>query len=187
MRKRFFSSDDCVGSRGGLEDALLSPSFLANHDFEPMKSLLLYLALVGLPVAGLLGILEAGSRLQAPRDVTGEWRMNAPISSSTDSEPAPRTLEISQSGVYLSVTLGDGDPMRGRLRGDTLRVVRLPVGDPARDGCFVAGFLLHGIFDFAAEPDRLVAQALPTGAPWCAPFSFTAVRESTGRRVGGER
>ncbi|HYJ78760.1 MAG TPA: hypothetical protein VEW03_04085 [Longimicrobiaceae bacterium] len=153
-----------------------------------MKSLLLYLALVGIPVAALLGILREGRGLDAPHDVAGEWRVEAPPGAGAggQAERAPRTLRISQSGVYLTASVDGGGELRGRLRGDTLRVVR-PADEDARGGCASAGFLLYGIFDLAAEPDRLTAGVVPENAPGCHPAAFTAVRERGSRRPGAGR
>lgn len=147
-----------------------------------MKSLLLYLALVGVPVAGLLGILEAGSRLQAPRDVAGEWYVEA-LAFATPGEQRPfRVLRISQSGVYLSVSLDGGEEVRGRLLGDSLRVVRAPSGDAARGGCASAGWLLRGTFDFAEEPGALDGHVIPPDGSRCAGVSFSALNDSIAKR-----
>ena len=40
-----------------------------------MKSILLYIVLVGLPVAAVLAVLRMGDTVEAPPAVGGEWRV----------------------------------------------------------------------------------------------------------------
>jgi hypothetical protein len=67
--------------------------------------------LVGLPVLGLLGILDAGRSLRAPLSITGEWTVELDAGARCATGPAsPRqpALSISQSGTQASITLNDG-------------------------------------------------------------------------------
>ncbi len=81
-----------------------------------MKSLFTYIVLVGVPGAGLLGILHAGRGLKAPHAIGGEWRVEG-------GALAGAALRVQQSGehVVLEVPRRAGHVrLRGRLRGDTL-------------------------------------------------------------------
>jgi hypothetical protein len=130
-----------------------------------MKSLLLYLAMVGLPLAGLFGILRAGSRLDAPPSVGGSWRIDAPASASS------RTIDISQSGEHVVVEV-DGARLRGEVRGDTL-VAAAP-----------AGCELRLRIDRAAEPDRLVGTMGARENGGCAQAAISAARLPASKRGG---
>ncbi|SRR5579871_210656 len=110
--------------------------------------------LVGIPVLGLVGILEAGRGLSVPPAVSGEWKLefdNATCATLASlRQPA---LSISQSGVDAMVTLNDGkNGGRGTvfeagIEGDTLqsslvtasitgkRGERAMQGTLAMDGC----------------------------------------------------
>ncbi len=83
-----------------------------------MKSAMLYLALVGIPVVLVALVLDQGRSLVPPAWVGGEWHL---VMRSDSSCPAPPgdslMLKISQSGPHLVVTLGDSTGARlvGRL------------------------------------------------------------------------
>ncbi|MGD0364075.1 MAG: hypothetical protein ABSC93_24630 [Bryobacteraceae bacterium] len=67
--------------------------------------------LVGLPVLGLLGILDAGRSLRAPLSITGEWTVELDAGARCAAGPAsPRqpALSISQSGSQATIALYDG-------------------------------------------------------------------------------
>jgi len=112
--------------------------------------------MVGVPVLGLLGILEAGRGLAAPVSIGGEWAIRF------DRAPncrVPAVLNISQSGREATVTLGDGRLLRATLDGATLSAASLRAaisGKPASRG--MAGSL---------DVDR------------CGSLAFHAVRRAT--------
>ena len=141
-----------------------------------MKPLLLYLALVGVPVAGLLGILHAGSALQAPPAIGGEWVMDTGAPG-----PAPgERLDLTQSGVYVSVLLA-GSRLHGRLRGDTLVAERSAETD-GRGGCDPRG---AAVLRATVREGRMQGVLEPAGGPECAPLAFTAVRRPPAARGRG--
>jgi hypothetical protein len=94
-----------------------------------MKSVLLYLVLVGTPLLGLLGIIEAGERLTPPQSVGGDWQLADESARALAGWCAagpvarpPTTLTVSQSGTYLELAF-DGRPKRSlsaRLDGDAI-------------------------------------------------------------------
>lgn len=140
-----------------------------------MKWLAAYALLVAVPLAALAAILHAGSRLRAPIEVAGEWRLDAP------GYPADARLVIAQSGVHLSITFL-GDELRGRLAGDSVRAERgerRVRGRPV-DVCYFGALLLRARVDTAARPLR-IAGTVETPDPHCPPLSFTAVRAERGR------
>jgi len=77
-----------------------------------------YLVLVGAPVLGLLGILEAGRAIAAPVSVGGEWKIEP--DSAVSCADVPAGMSISQSGAYALITLKDGETMDGAVSGATL-------------------------------------------------------------------
>lgn len=69
-----------------------------------------YILLVGVPVLGLLGIMEAGRNIAAPRYVGGEWTLQFDPTARCAGTAALRQpeLSISQSGTAALIALNDG-------------------------------------------------------------------------------
>jgi hypothetical protein len=141
-----------------------------------MKSLLLYLAIVGIPLAGLFGILHAGNRLEAPPSIGGSWRLDAPS--------PPGEIVISQSGVHLVVEM-DGARMLGEVRGDSLVALAPPTGRTARACGPDVGRELRARIDRAAEPHRLTGLAGVPGGADCPRMEINAVRVPAEKRARG--
>ena len=94
-----------------------------------MKITLLYVALVGCLLLGLLEILKVGEKLNAPANVSGEWEINNEFASNVSGSCMPVTfggkepaLIIEQSGVYLKALFDDisGIEMEGRLENNKI-------------------------------------------------------------------
>jgi len=116
-----------------------------------LKSLAVYIGLVGLPLAGLVAILRAGAGLQAPPPIAGEWRVQGgPFAIDPDS----RVVTLSQSGEHVDVALGTIS-LRGRLTGDSLVAERRGMSDESYGPC-PAHVMLRARIDTAARPRRLV-------------------------------
>lgn len=151
-----------------------------------MKSLLTYLLLVGGPLAGLFGILHAGSRLQAPPAVGGAWRMDAPPFAAGPDD-AYTVMEVSQSGEHVKVRI-DGALFDGKVRGDSLVAATKPRAErrgEAVDPCGPPrGITMRARLDRAAEPDRLTAVFAPAGTG-CTPSTVQAARMPAPRRGAG--
>ncbi|HEY0155134.1 MAG TPA: hypothetical protein VGB92_24190 [Longimicrobium sp.] len=136
-----------------------------------MKSLLTYVMMVFLPIAGVLGVLHAGRDLRAPHAIGGEWRIGAgPL--------AGATFVVQQSGEHLSLVLPvrGGIQLRGKSRGDTLELRNggLPIThteycDP------VQGTTLRAVLDLTAAPGRMKGAAT-VGGEHCPPIPFDASR-----------
>lgn len=70
-----------------------------------------YLLLVGVPVLGLLGILEAGRGITAPLSITGDWMLEFDPAAHCATGPSglrQPVLNISQSGTGALITVNDG-------------------------------------------------------------------------------
>jgi hypothetical protein len=150
-----------------------------------MRSLLLYLLLVGIPAAGVAGILRAGAGLEAPASVGGQWTLDvAPSAADPRCEPAPGTLTISQSGVHLDAALRPGGEarLRGEMRGDTIILASMvPSDDSSNEGgdCDpAAGVRLEAVADGADRPAALRGTLRFVGCAACAPLAFTATRQA---------
>ena len=143
-----------------------------------MKWLAAYALLVAVPLAALAAILRAGSRLRAPVEVAGEWRMQVPGFPADPGDAAPRTLSIAQSGTHLSVTF-DRSELRGTLTGDSLEAGRGETWTPVA-ACYRGGLVIRARIDTAARPSRM-AGTVGMLKPRCPDLPFTAVRVEPGR------
>jgi hypothetical protein len=130
-----------------------------------VKSVLTYLAMVGIPVAGLLGILDYGAELTAPPAITGGWQVEGSLTSCLLAQPSE--LAFQQSGRFLQVSLGaaSGD---ARLDGDELRAHVVEPNGPC------TSVELEGSFDATSE--RFVGQATGSGCDACRGIDFVALR-----------
>lgn len=135
-----------------------------------MKSFLTYLVLVGFPAAGLLGILHVGRGLDAPRAIGGEWRIAAgPLAGST--------FIVQQSGEHLSLVLpvGGGIQLRGKSRGDTLRLRHPGAAITHAEACSpVQGTTLRAVLDLSAG--LRMKGAATVGGAGCPAVPFEAER-----------
>ncbi len=147
------------------------------------RSLFTYVFLVGLPLAGLVGVLHAGQGLQAPPPVDGTWQTVAAASGSgaaalTPLVPPsanPAQLEVHQSGTYLSMDIGPLH-LSGRLRGDSLVAhTQVPAASRRAAGCGHTEMELHASVNVAAEPDLLTLVLSEPGRPACPQMRWTAV------------
>lgn len=78
-----------------------------------IKTTVIYLALVTPPLLGLIGIIEVGTGITAPRSIGGEWQLDdASRQQAADPchgivfEKQP-TLKVSQSGLRAEMTFAD--------------------------------------------------------------------------------
>lgn len=139
-----------------------------------LKSVAAYLLLVGIPFALLPLILHAGSRLQAPPAIGGEWRLTESAGLAAPGAP-PATLRIAQSGTHLSLVLA-GREMRGTLRGDSVEATATSPRGASTGGCFQGGpVALRARVDASKPEVRMVGEVAAAG---CAPLAFAAVRDA---------
>ena len=93
-----------------------------------MRSILLYISLVGLPIAGMVVALQLGQGLAAPASVAGVWRVELvePAGGiqrcNEATAPALPSLQIIQSGRRIAISVGEEKKIAavGELREATL-------------------------------------------------------------------
>ena len=84
-----------------------------------IRSVLLYIVLVGIPVAGVSAVLRAGRDLKPPTSFGGSWRVEAwPDSVCSQSRLDTLQLVIEQSGPALSIKTRRGPLVTGRVDGE---------------------------------------------------------------------
>ena len=126
-----------------------------------------YLLLVGVPVLGLLGILEAGRAITAPLSVGGDWALEfdpaAPCATGPASLQQP-ALSISQSGTEALITVNDGHAttLEATINGSALTAKSLKASIAGKLGART----LEGMMRFDG----------------CAPVAFRAVRQAPKKR-----
>ncbi|HEY9507830.1 MAG TPA: hypothetical protein VIQ27_17855 [Gemmatimonadales bacterium] len=151
-----------------------------------MRHLLSYLLFVGIPLAGLLGVLRVGQGLEAPRAVHGSWAVQPMAASGRVCtryllSDADSTLVISQSGRELTGTLGPGAEvgLKGALRGDQIALegVIQPGATPRHVACTAGDTLRLTAKVFATRDARQIQGRLwfPSCAD-CGAVGFTAAR-----------
>jgi hypothetical protein len=131
-----------------------------------------YLLLVGVPVLGLLGILEAGRSIAAPLSIGGEWALES--TPTADCANPPGSLQrqlawsVSQSGNQALITLHDGygTTLQATIDGATF-TAKSPV---ASITATIAGKL---------DQRTLEGKVTLLG---CAPVAFHAVRQAPRKR-----
>jgi hypothetical protein len=147
-----------------------------------MRSMLLYLVLVGAPLLGLLGILQAGERIVPPRSVGGVWELDAEsarrlaapcLSLAFKKEPAE--LVVSQSGTHLRLTFADRSrsSLAVTLGGDSL-TGELKLSERAT--CPGATVELRAQVIAGEGHDRMLGSLRRSMCPECPVTQFEAVR-----------
>jgi hypothetical protein len=156
-----------------------------------MKWVGLYLALVGIPILGVLGILRLGENLTPPISVGGAWSVE--VSPPIAGDPAcgnpliqslPPVLTISQSGPHLQLTLNDPErtTLAGEIRGETVtaEAVVSGTGNEAHASEDAAPTSLAASVDRQADPSRLRGVLITTRCSLRTEMPFTAVRQPGG-------
>ena len=151
-----------------------------------MRSLVSYLLFVGIPLAGLLGVLRLGQRVEAPRAVHGSWAVQpraaiGRVCTSYLLSGADSTLVISQSGRQLTGTLGPNADvaLRGLLVGDeiSLEGVIQPEETPRHVACSVGDTLrLTARISSVVRTRQLEARLWSSACAECGAVGFTAAR-----------
>jgi hypothetical protein len=124
--------------------------------------------MVGVPVLGLLGILEAGRGIRAPRSVGGEWSLTVDPVTGCANPPGSilwqRAFNISQSGTEALITLSDGraTTLEATVNGTTLTAKPLTA-------------------TIAGNPDARTLEG-HMRLDGCAPVAFRAVRQTPQKR-----
>jgi len=162
-----------------------------------MRSVFLYLFLVGVPVLAISGVLRVGQRLQSPIFVGGTWIVERPWNTDHDSScghsliNSDRTvLTISQSGSRLLLTLNDENKttFAGEIRDGTITATMARLAsDTSIDAQGVSGasIRLHARFERDSGADRLLGALTFHVCPTSTVMSFIAQRQAA-RTTQGE-
>lgn len=137
-----------------------------------MKSALLYVALVGLPVLGVLGVVRLGGLITPPAAVGGTWRMERRGAACV--VPGDGVFRIVQSGEFIHVAV----PGRADLPGRLIRgVMRARGGARAgiSPGCAQAAVTLRARTGQGVS-ERIEGTIGVPGCGGCPPTAFSAVR-----------
>jgi hypothetical protein len=157
-----------------------------------MRVVLLYLGLVGLPVLGILGLLQVGQTLTAPISLAGTW--NAQLSPdnepTTAGPPRPMVLTITQSGSDVILVFDDNQSttLVGKVQGATIDAAAV-----RQDGAmanYAADFggtprSFRASIDWRAEPRRLVGVLVMDRGGFHVELPIVAVRKDKIRKGGG--
>lgn len=151
-----------------------------------MRSFLQYLALVGLPLVGLLVILRYGEGLNAPASIGGYWVIE-PVRAEIEGSVCPpldvpahgADLSISQSGRYVEVRVEDAGIMAtGTFDGRTLTARGRAIGAELTEEC-PASVAVDLSFTFEGEasaPERFSGRWNAPGCGPCSSASFHGMR-----------
>jgi hypothetical protein len=138
-----------------------------------MRPIVLYAALVGLPLLGILLVLQVGRGLTAPPSFGGTWRLAT--ATYPDGCTPPSVLRVEQSGARARVGLGAGT-VWGAVTEGSFRTLA-PAEGPG-EGC--EGWHVQAEASGGATPTQLTGRLVPAGCA-CAPVPFRAERAATGR------
>lgn len=144
-----------------------------------------YIVLVGLPLAGLAGVLRVGRGVKAPISVDGTWKLQTD-SSSLNPVPCSQALAslsnsslvISQSGrsVVLSFLGTARATGSGAIDGQTLTGVLVPSESSPSQCAGDSAVTLTATVDLKADPRMLTGELSVNNCPSCAGTKFSAVR-----------
>jgi|GEM_PF-2074707 len=160
-----------------------------------MRVVLLYLGLVGLPVLGIVGLLQVGQTLSAPISLAGTWNAQLnPESESTAADPGllpqPMVLTITQSGPDVVLVFDDNQrtTLVGKIEGATIDATAL--GHDGTTATYAADFgstprSFRASIDCRAEPRRLVGVLVVDRGRLHAEVPIVAVRRDKVPKGGG--
>lgn len=140
-----------------------------------MKSFLLYLLLVGVPVTGIVSLIYAGRDIKPPIHVGGNWQIMPPFSDQscvkTLKLPNSPKLKISQSGLYLAIQL-DNETFSGSLNGVSIT----GQGKPSASADSCSGLNLTATLTKEADQEKLTGFLELDNCSQCPSIPFTALR-----------
>ncbi len=159
-----------------------------------MKAVLLYIALVALPLLGILGILQLGDGLNAPPDLAGRWTLRAVSAPELEQgctllplEADSLSMHISQSGQYLRLRFEGAEEtvLRGTWRDGVLVVEHeITAGASAEGACDEATTAtLRARLDQEAGRAKLRG-VWTTSCDACPELNFQAVRVDPANSTG---
>lgn len=156
--------------------------------------LLAYILLVGLPLAGLVGVIKSGHKLTAPVSVDGTWNLQvdaerlASLPCGKALADAPETtLAISQSGKNFTLSLANGpkSTASGVIEGTAVKASITPAPDwSAQTGCGGQELTLVATVDTNAAQRTLAGEISASHCASCSPIEFHATRQNPPVRRG---
>jgi hypothetical protein len=160
-----------------------------------MKAVLLYLVLVGAPVAGIYGIVCLGQDLKPPMSVAGAWNVEL-TPRTADTAPCKGfivsskslILKVTQSGPHLALTLNDQSATRlsGEVNFASLTARSLEQIEATQGALgMTSPIQLEANIDRQSGLDRLSGTFTFANCPVGSELSFTAIRQQKG--AGGGR
>lgn len=161
-----------------------------------MRPILLYVSLVGLPVLGILGLLQVGQTLSAPISLAGKWNAQLIPRNPQDLagnnsllRPGPTTLNITQSGPNLLLSFED-DPKAtfvGNIRDMTINagMVRQDAKATYTSNGTTSIFLRARV-DRHTSPERLLGVLTFANESVRIEVPLTAIRQSGVGNLRGE-
>jgi hypothetical protein len=159
-----------------------------------MKAVLLYLILVGAPVAGIYGIVRLGQDLKPPISVAGAWNVEL-TPRTADTAPCrglivsskSLILKVTQTGPHLALTLNDQNATRlagvVNLERLTARSLEQIEAMPVAPG-MTSPIQLQANIDRQPGLDRLSGTFTFANCPAGTELSFTAMRQQRGAGAG---
>ena len=159
---------------------------------EVVKPVLLYLVLVGIPVLGILGLLQVGQTLSAPISLAGTWsaHLDAPNGNSIAGNhllhAGPTVLNISQSGPQ--VTLAFNDDQKTTLVGNVRAMDINAVGsgqDGATGKSATTSIYLTAKLERQTEPARLAGIVIFDDGSLRTEVPLIAIRQNEVRKATG--
>lgn len=149
------------------------------------KLALAYFCLVGIPLAGVVGILWFGQRLVAPLSVSGSWNVEMDLGA-LRSHPCMESLvrirqpflDVSQSGNTLIVRLGD---RQQTILPGSIRLTKLRIGATSaqtRDCHDPRLFQLEATVNGPGDRRTLTGRLAIAGCAGCEAIPFSAVRRT---------
>lgn len=136
-----------------------------------LKTVLLYLLLVGIPAYGVATIIRLGERIRPPLSVGGIWRLDAVSDAACAGRPLPDSLvaTIDQSGPHLRVHLNRlANPLEGELTGSRFDVtdgtLRITAQLPLDTGLHVLTGSIAGLTCAGGMPVPVTGQRVHSGA-----------------------
>lgn len=159
-----------------------------------MKAILLYLVLVGVPVAGVYGIVCLGQDLKPPRSVAGAWtveltpRVADSMSCKGFIVPSKSLiLKVTQSGPHIDLTLNDQSATRlsGEVKFESLTARSLEENQDKQGAVITSPIQVQAGIDRHSDVERLSGTFTFANCPAGSELAFTASRQPKG--ASGDR
>ena len=179
------SSENC---RHLMENTEHSVPTGAANGMEKKRLAIAYASLVGVPLLGLIGILEVGREVRAPIGLSGIWDVQADLRPLAPGQCAPLAasgqpvLTISQSGRHLAVALNRMQGS-GSVEDSTVNAV-MSAGDGSCGAVQEYRVYLQANVERSAADERMTGIIGVSGCVDCTEVYFRAIRRPASPRVG---